>query len=583
MLTLGSAEVRAGAPRRLPHVPLPADGEAFDAWVERTAIALELPTGQTALALGLPTRRGSQPVRPLLFGIVATKQTVAALSASTGLGEEEIRAMHLERFSGTALDLARLDGLQELGVRAVVEREWALLHASRACGHCLAEAGVWPLWWRLGVAAACLRHMIALAEVCPGCGVAFRRGSGRRVRGLSRRGEAGPLRCTNTTADGTVCGFDLTALVHEAVPGELIAIQDRVLETARGGPAVIGGRPATGREFFQALRALAALARSCHAPWLKQCPGAYPEAITAFDAECAARIAWPTGALKLHSMPTSPAAAAALLTLAAPVLLAENGEAALAAVDAWAPAARSATGRRLLQNLPLPDPLRARFAALVPVRHRVTDVGRSSPTRRRAALAPVHIPHLADEGDYVELIAPVMPGVSVLYGRRMASLALARMAGAATWRLAASGLGLDQEASEQLCNRAVKKIERPAAFWSGVEHLADRLVARGLVDYRARRAALACLHEVSAHVLLPTHGGDMMITPARRRLAAAWLWTELTCGDYREAPALVHGWPTTSVASRRTSYGRFAARVPEEWTSVLIEHGTRLLASQDVR
>jgi hypothetical protein len=465
----------------------------------------------------------------------------------------------------------------------VVEREWALLHASRACGRCLAETGgAWPLWWRLGVAATCPRHAVALADECPNCGVALRRGSGQRVRGLSRRATADPLRCTNTTSDGAVCGFDLTALPHEAVPCELIAIQDRVLEIAHGGPAAIGGHPATGREFFQALRALAALARSCRAPWLERCAGAYPGAITAFAAEDAARLARPTGARKLHSMPTNPAVAAALLAVAAPVLLAGSGKAA-DAVASWAPASRSATGRRMLQNLPLPAPLRTCFTALVPVQRRVVDLNPSRP-RRGARLKPAHIPHLVDPGDYLELIAPLVPGVSVLYGRRMASLALARMTGAGTWRQAAASLELDQAASVELCNRAVKKITRPKEFWNGVEHLAHRLADRGPIDYRARRAALTHLHEVSPHVLISTRtDGGMMVTPERRRLAAAWLWTELTGGDYREAPALTDGWSTTTVASRRTAYGRFAARVPQAWKTMLLAHGTGLLAVEGVR
>lgn len=77
-------------------------------------------------------------------------------------------------------------------------REWALFRASPACPRCLADSGgVWPVWWRLGVAAACPRHLVLLVDRCPGCGLRLRRGSRSRGAGVLRGVVADPLVCGN--------------------------------------------------------------------------------------------------------------------------------------------------------------------------------------------------------------------------------------------------------------------------------------------------------------------------------------------------------------------------------------------------
>lgn len=68
------------------------------------------------------------------------------------------------------------------------------------------------------------------------------------------------------------------------------------------------------------------------------------------------------------------------------------------------------------------------------------------------------------------------------------------------------------------------------------------------------------------------------VTDAKRRNSAAWIWEQLTGGDYRDAPALdIPG--KASVASRRMLYARFAGDVPAPVAEALLKHGGTLLAS----
>jgi hypothetical protein len=109
---------------------------------------------------------------------------------------------------------------------------------------------------------------------------------------------------------------------------------------------------------------------------------------------------------------------------------------------------------------------------------------------------------------------------------------------ARTWNEAAEELGLPPLA----VNR------RPAgnllaadllAFREGLIMLASRLAERGLVDYRARRAALADLAEMPAGDWAgrPCATGQRERHDRGRVFAAAWIWSELTGGRYDESPA----------------------------------------------
>jgi hypothetical protein len=230
----------------------------------------------------------------------------------------------------------------------------------------------------------------------------------------------------------------------------------------------------------------------------------------------------------------------------------------------------------------LPEPLGQLLAKVTPSRHRLVGAQvRFQP--RQAAWGLRHIPHLVDQDDYVELVFPHLPRTSKLEGRRVAALALARMGGAPTWNEAAQRLGMDRTDVRALCDQAAKRIADPDAFWTGVLGLGARLAERGLIDFAARRATMAGLLDVPASALADAACRSRLpVTPARRRLAAAWLWTNVTSGDYRDAPALNQAWTAATTASRRTSYQRFAGALPPEWAQALTDHATRLLAKKGI-
>lgn len=107
-----------------------------------------------------------------------------------------------------------------------------------------------------------------------------------------------------------------------------------------------------------------------------------------------------------------------------------------------------------------------------------------------------------------------------------------------TWEDAATELGLPPlEINSNPSGRIL--IADLLAFREGLIGLGSRLVERGLVDYRARRIALADLTEMPAGDWAGRRGTSNKpeVHDRGRIFAAAWIWSELTGGRYDESPA----------------------------------------------
>ena len=94
---------------------------------------------------------------------------------------------------------------------------------------------------------------------------------------------------------------------------------------------------------------------------------------------------------------------------------------------------------------------------------------------------------------------------------------------------------------------------------------ADRLARVGIADYRCRRAVLTTLHSVPISTLART---AVPRTPRDQRLAAAWIWLELTQGTLGLSP---------HHAGMRRELRSFDQALLGEDRLVLIEYGHQLL------
>ncbi|MGW1917137.1 TniQ family protein [Streptomyces sp. NPDC002076] len=572
--------------RRLPAVPCPVRGEAFASWVDRVAAVLEVPPGAAARALGLECRQWGSSTRPLFFGVTLTPASLDGLRDATGLRAAELQRMQLDRYAGTVLNLAGVELGREASLTAVAAREWMMPTWSRACSPCLQRDGVWLLWWRLGIAAVCPVHRCLLVDVCPRCGVRLLRGSERVPRGLLTREPLPAVgECANRPPDGPkgragLCRQVLADIPAPAVPEAWADLQRRVLAVAEGAPVRIQGEPVSGADWFAALRYLTALSRlAATGEDVADLPDFAAEAFVVDQRRRAARPRG-GGGTRLTAMPASAAQALAALALADRVLSAAHTDTAgpLASWIQRATAQRRALGGGdPLRHLPRPAVVARMTAVVTP---RPSRVAGALPTAQGPALEVRHIPHLADPGDYRELMARHLLGTAEVSGRRLTALALARLAGAGSWREAAAVLEMDACRAARAANTLVQRIVNPDAFWTDARTVIDRLRKRGLVDYAARRAAFGDLREIPHRALTPIFrplGRD--VTWQRQRHAAAWVWQHFTAGDVREAPAYVLGWEDgTTAASVREGWRRFHTNLPAQAEQALVAWGMTYLA-----
>ncbi|WP_199514916.1 TniQ family protein [Nucisporomicrobium flavum] len=521
--------------RRLPVVLPPRDGESLPSWVDRQAAYYGVPRGLLVQALGLPLRNISNDVRPVLYGITASEQSVTDLCTATGLLPETVGGMLLSRFGRTVLDLTALDLHDERTVQPVLGREWANFHGSRACPRCLAQEPVWPAWWRLGAAAVCPRHAVLLVDVCPGCDVPLRRGYLRRPRGLSRVDVLDPRECGNYTPSGRCPALvDKTPAV--AVPELVVLAQQTFLDLASGTSQGWSGQSVPTRFWATAMRWLTALVRFTTTPEdVHALVPTMSQVSQAFADEQTARANAPAGmSARLTTMPATAAAAVAILVSVHEVLCAANPDAAR---EALAPLTyRWVRRRRQIRHDPLrgvPCP-QAIAAAVRPVTPGASRIAGAVP----ATTAPFtyrNIPHLISAEDYQELLAAQLPGVAARLGRQLGAVAIARLCGARSWMHAGSAIEADPSITARLADRAVRRVADPNAFWAAIEQIAARMASRELIDYAARRSALNEQFKVPHTVVALV--GPPPVTLPRRVHAAAWVWQHLTGGDAGQAPA----------------------------------------------
>ncbi|MFJ8475719.1 TniQ family protein [Kitasatospora sp. NPDC094011] len=358
---VGGVVVRlpSAVPRRLPTVPGPAPEESFASWVDRVAVDLELAPGEIVRRVGLECRGSDRAVRPVCYGVALTELSARRVGASTGLDEADLRSMQLARYADGVLDFSGFDLSDPASVTRLSQREWALFTATRACPQCLREVPVWPVWWRLGIAAVCPLHRVLLVDTCPTCGDRLGLGSAGHPNGLPMRlGTLDLSRCNNRRSRerghrASLCDQTLAELPTTTVPAELALLQERLLGVAHGGPAAVAGRPVATAEFFAALRYLAAAARAgAESDELRDCPAVVPEAAEAFSADQGHRRRALRGGAraKVGMSPPSAAHAAAIVALTSQLLFAPSRTALRSRLARWQPA--------VPPSHPVPDCLR---------------------------------------------------------------------------------------------------------------------------------------------------------------------------------------------------------------------------------
>ena len=530
-------------PRRLGLGVVPVPGESFPSWVDRMAVRMRTGPGWVVRELGvelLPERSGS---KPLNYGISMSRGDLDAVRAATGVAPETVSAMLLSVYDGTVLDLSLLGRVPAAGPG--LRGAWALFRGTRCCPECVMADGAWQLWWRLGGAAACPEHRVLLHGRCPRCRMPLRWSRSRlAVRAFPANGLSA---CLNRPAGVRgVCGFPLTELPARPVPAEVLEVQDLYLRAAAGQVLRLAGRAVTPAGWFAEMSQLAALARWAgprELPGLDALPG---DSVRAWHDDHAARSG--QQARHWHGCPASPELALVLLQVLSPVLRAAD-EPEFRDAASWLISAayrqRDASGdygRRHVDTALLPPFTRRAFMSSEHRGNLRVFLGRflhPEPALARQGLTAAHVPRYLNQDDVLEQVTPHLvlrrggrPGGWPQ--RRFTAMCLVMMVSdVPAWDEAAEALGLPPLTGNGhwVWRHLIVDL---LAFRDGLIVLGNRLVERGLIDYRARQAALAGLAGLPAADWAAGSGGRHDLG---RVFAAAWLWSELTGGRYDQSPA----------------------------------------------
>jgi hypothetical protein len=205
---------------------------------------------------------------------------------------------------------------------------------------------------------------------------------------------------------------------------------------------------------------------------------------------------------------------------------------------------------------------------------------------RVAYVKAENIPQLVWQDAFELHLKALVPGTRADFARRFCALALVRLCEGTTWRQAARALDLPEQRAEALARECATRIRQAGhedAFVAGLRLVAEWARSRPIVDYAHRREALRTLITIEAETWasLCDLAGVSLGKPNRRRYAAAWVWCELTEGDYRLAPALAECNRVASTGPRPASqYRRYvkAENVFAQMKDVLLEYGSTLLS-----
>lgn len=534
-------------PRRLGIGVVPVQGESFPSWVDRMAVRMRTGPGWVIRELGVELLPGGKSVvQAANYGISMSVEELDAVHAATGVVPDAVGAMLLSVYDGTVLDLSSLGHGPAGG--GVGKREWGLFRGSRCCPDCVLSAdGVWRLWWRLGGAAACPDHRVLLHGECPRCGLPLRWSNYR----LTIRAPYPPdwaTACMNWDAGRRrACGFPLAELPLRPASAEMLEVQDLYLRAAAGQALNLAGKEVAPAEWFAEMSQLVGLARLAgprEFPGLDALSGASVDVWRADHVAGHGQRSWPW-----RSCPPSPELAAALLHVLRPVFRAAS-EPEFRAAASWLIAAAYRQQTRYFRPAApaaLPPFTRRAFMSSEHRGEPRVFLGKflyPEPQLARRGLTPAHIPSYLNRDDVLEQVTPrLAPKRGAAPGswlqRRFAALCLVlTVSDVPTWEKAAEELGLPpQTANGFLMGKLA--ISDLLAFREGLIVTGNRLVERGLADYRARRVALADLTEMPAADWAGRPGTKTK--PERydrgRVFAAAWIWAEFTGGRYDESPA----------------------------------------------
>lgn len=539
------------------HRPLPtrialADGEALDSFLERLAVANDLPPAQM-LQLLTGVAGAHEPTTAFLM-IKPTEQIVDRICSVSGLSTREIENSTLLRFDdGLPLKLDRLDPLRRHSFRNVVAQGWFPPLGTQVCPLCLALDRQWRVSWRLPLLTVCLTHGVYLVPRCEVCR--------RRFRSL----RYAPLRpqlsseepCGNPIGARNPCLNSVLAHTPVVAPARVLDTTRQIANAMARQPMTMFGRTFEPQTYLAELRHLATLLLHL----LSRDTGRFVvEGVTELHAEAAARTSARRGPRWGISPPRSPAVRGHALAEAAAMLAQARLDAAATRLEPWlALIADEPSGPSVwLKNRTTRTP--AMEALIRATTKRRQHVGRRLDRTTRLLIPLSAVPQMLDEDMLRDALGGMLGGYPWT-ARMYASLCIVRLvAPVGNWADAANRIGLDPEVGTRTARAASTRLRaEPAQFTTAVER-----AARSLPRDRNFRERESRVRTLARDAALWHTRWRMSLPPTRRPrslpYAVAYMWCEVAQCPLDTSP----GWPVPPTRQMKAGYRAFRLRLLPE-------------------
>ncbi|MFB9992528.1 TniQ family protein [Deinococcus oregonensis] len=561
-------------PNRLSICLSPAPGESFTSYVTRLAADLHVST------LTILDRTGAIDAEEARFlssgyGIVLHPQRLSSFARVTGLSSTRVEMMLLSHYDGRCFDLGNLDLFSTPSLHRVAARQWAYFSGSHVCPHCLTETGgVWNLSWKLPWSFVCPKHECLLVAFCPGC--RRRIGVNRQDRG-SRPKFADlipdPLCCMNACASGEaqvgraaapcLTRYDTVPTLSVAAWPEAIRVQHQLNLLMSMNPS--NSEKGAPLYEFNELRSLCALLlyaavledfESLHFGFCD----AFQKVLTEREICLAAADQWVNLRRRgAHThvytgVPTSPVLMAGLTCAAISICPPDGASVEIERLHTLVErSVERCHGSKYVRRLPrlfsFSPRLQTAFDTCLPQQSSVWGGWTPPPQKSQPRMIPLearHVPQLFWKDTFDTTFVQLLPFMKKDYAQRFCSMALIKTLEQCSWAEAARFLELPAKAGAAMASRAFRFLqpEVKAVFLYKLQEIAIGAMCPfsvTMIDYQQRRHDFSQLSAINPDTWKRLCR-EADCSPGKRdgkaRFAAAWLWSFLTGGDYRLAPAL---------------------------------------------
>lgn len=565
----------------LPRVLRPLPGEAFASFIERNARFQNVQVITLLHRIGLIDVEEAQAI-PNGYGVFIEPSRKEVIAGALRLTTDELDSLLLEGLNGIAYEAQyTADGAFDL--RSTTMGSWVYMAGSHVCPECVrGRDGYWRTAWKLPWSFACVEHQLMLAADCPSCELRF--ASWRRDKQVKPSAsflvpESG--RCLNVRGGGPrgyrtgACDHDITSVdtLHLHPNSAVLQAQAWIDAALEARYAVIAGERVPAIEFIRILRGISALMLYAATPNLvtQLVPGLPAELITSFavdarERNARAEAANSNAAIEIAAgkrqkrgsqretafAPTDPHVMGILVAVSEAILAAPDvASIAQRARPLIALAMeRSGGGAAYLNRLGLP-PLFSQLHTLA------FDAMRSHRfPREQLALGDIgsayafearHVPSVYWAPEYFAKFEPFFRDLDVLEltARQTVSLMLTETVVDGERGAAFEAIGIGKGSVRPGAARAASLIRSRTDYdeFARTLHKEARRISAAyeLVDYESRRTRFSDFAAIPAQdwaFIAGQAGVSAGLGGGRNHMAAAWVWTQLTQGDYRFAPAL---------------------------------------------